>query len=180
VGCTLHPKTHKENDMTLGEMTSMGSRFAASGRALLLGSLVLGLAACGGEADDPMDEALGSAQSDLTSGAIGTPIQGQCTTTETINKVTLASGAVVIRSTCSETCKKSAVKMGIYNLYTVLPGGGASAMVSNLGAGPTRAAQVDVPYVPGTYSVACVSEWQEKVGSTTYFDQGLPYTGGQF
>jgi hypothetical protein len=177
----LRAGTDEENDMMLGEKTSMGSGFAGSIKALLLmGSLVAGLTSCAGEtSSEPGDEEVGTNQSALTSGPIGTPIQGQCTTTATINLVTLASGNV-IRSTCSETCKKNAVKMGVYNLYTVLPGGGASAMVNNLGSGPTRSAQVDVPYVPGVYSVACVTQWQEKVGSTTYFDQGIPYTGGQF
>lgn len=138
------------------------------------------LAACGGDMGNASEDPVAELESHLTSGPISTPIQGQCTTTETIDKVTLSTGAVVIRSTCTETCNKSAVSMGIYNLYTVLPGGGASQMVSNVGTGPTRSAQVDVPYVPGTYTVACVSQWKEKQGSTTYFDQGLPYTGGQF
>lgn len=165
--------------MNISGMKTVGVRFTKSGHALLAAGLMLGLAACGGAAENPSGDAVAQAESRLTSGPISSPIQGECTTTETINRVTLPTGDV-IRSTCSVTCKKNAVNMGIYNLYTVLPGGGASQMVSNLGTGPTRSAQVDVPYVPGTYTVTCSAMWQEKVGSTHYFDQGLPYTGGAF
>ena len=161
-------------------MKSACSRFVKFGHAFLAGSLMLSLAACGGATGNASDDAVAEVESGLTSGPIGTPVQGDCTSTETIDKVTLSTGDVVIRSTCSVTCQKNAVNMGVYNLYTVLPNGGASQMVSNLGTGPTRSAQVDVPYVPGTYSVSCNTQWQEKAGNTTYFSQGFPYTGGQF
>lgn len=165
--------------MKSGDMKAVSSRFVKLGHACLAGSLLLSLAACGGATANASDDAVAEVESGLTS-TIGGPVQGDCTSTETIDKVTLSTGDVVIRSTCSVTCNKSAVNMGVYNLYTVLPNGGASQMVSNLGTGPTRSAQVDVPYVPGTYSVTCSTQWQEKTGSTTYFNQGFPYTGGQF
>ncbi|HET9624241.1 MAG TPA: hypothetical protein VFP84_22865 [Kofleriaceae bacterium] len=112
------------------------------------------------------------------SAAILSPVQGDCTSTQTLNRITVG-GSDVIRGECSVTCNKNAFQMGVWNVGVVKPDG-SEPMASNLGAGPTRTQHVDVPYVAGFYSVACTTMWQEKSGSTSFFDQGFPFVGGNF
>lgn len=143
--------------------------------ATVVSFVFVGLAAgCASPAEDPD---LSVAESALSSYA-NSPVQGNCTTTQTLNRVT-GGGIDVIRGECTVTCSKSAFQMGVWNVGVVKPDG-SEPMADNLGAGPTRAQHVDVPYVAGFYSVACSGMWQEKSGSTHFFDQGLPFVGGNF
>lgn len=144
---------------------------------VVIGTFAVSISGCGvTHAEDPAE--LGTAESALSTTSL-TPFQGECTTTKSIDRVTLSAGSDVIRGACSVTCKKSAIRMGIWNVAVVKPDGSAPS-ASNVGSGPTRAAQVDVPYVPGTYSVSCTTIWQEKSGSTSFFGSGGTFVGGPF
>jgi hypothetical protein len=154
-------------------MKSFGTVFSL----VVVGILAASASSCGvTNADDPAE--LGMAESALSTTVL-TPFQGECTTTKSLDRVTLSPGNDVIRGACSLTCKKSAFRMGIWNVAVVKPDG-SSPSADNLGSGPTRAAQVDVPYVPGSYSVSCTTLWQEKSGSTSFFGSGGTFIGGPF
>jgi hypothetical protein len=133
------------------------------------------IASC--EVSNPEDPTLGVTESAL-SASISSPIQGQCTSTQTLNRITVA-GSDVIRGECSVTCNQNAFQMGVWNVGVVKPDG-SEPMANNLGSGPTRTQHVDVPYVAGFYSVVCVTMWQDKSGSTSFFDLGFPFVGGNF
>ena len=144
---------------------------------VVAGTFAASASGCG--VTNPEDPAeLGTAESALSTTVL-TPFQGECTTTKSLDRVTLSAGTDVIRGACSLTCKKSAFRMGIWNVAVVKPDGSAPS-AANLGAGPTRAAQVDVPYVPGSYSVSCTTLWQEKSDSTNFFGSGGTFVGGVF
>jgi hypothetical protein len=151
--------------------------FSTAVSLVIVGTFAASAPGCGvTSADDPAE--LGTAESALSTTVL-TPFQGECTTTKSLDRVTLSGGTDVIRGACSVTCKKSAFRMGIWNVAVVKPGGSAPS-AENLGSGPTRAAQVDVPYVPGSYSVSCTTVWQEKSGSTSFFGSGGTFVGGPF
>lgn len=154
-------------------MKSFGTIFSL----VITGTFAAITSGCGvTNTDDPAE--LGTAESALSTTVL-TPFQGECTTTKSLDRVTLSPGTDVIRGACSVTCKKSAFRMGIWNVLVVKPdGSGPSA--NNIGSGPTRAAQVDVPYVPGNYSVTCTTLWQEKSNSTNFFGSGGTFVGGPF
>lgn len=156
-------------------MKSLGS----SSSLVIAITLAAGAASCvGPDAGDPAE--LGTAESALSTTVL-TPFQGECTTVKSLDLVALPAGNV-IRGACRLTCKKPAYNMGIWNVSVVKPDGSAPS-ASNTGSAPsngTRAAQVDVPYAPGTYSVGCTTVWQEKQGSTSFFGSGGTYVGGPF
>lgn len=142
---------------------------------VVAGIIAVSAASCGvRSADEPE---LGVAESAL-SATVTQPVQGDCTTTKSLNRMTV-SGNDVIRGECTITCNKHAFQMGIWNVGVVKPDG-SEPMADNLGSGPTRAAHVDVPYAPGFYSVTCTSMWQEKSGSTHFFSSGGPFVGDNF
>lgn len=138
--------------------------------------VVAGLIAtgCTSSAEEPDLSVVESALSSM----VASPVQGECTTSQSLNRITV-NGSDVIRGVCSVTCKKTAFQMGVWNVGVVKPDG-SEPMASNLGTGPTRTQNVDVPYVAGFYSVVCSGMWQKSSGSTHFFDQGLPFVGGNF
>jgi hypothetical protein len=154
----------------LSDIKFMGSRFAKPGHAFVAGSLMLGLAACGGAATDDSAETVGEVESNLTQSQ-AQPFEGECTSTQTLDKVTLSTGDV-IRATCSIVCKKAAYSMGVWSNYIIRPDGSATPSASNYGTGVSgvaRSTTVDVPYVPGGYQVSCKPFYQEKSSSYKTF-----------
>lgn len=142
-------------------------------KALMISLLALGaLNGCVSE-----DDALGVAESDLST-VVTAPVQGDCTTTKALDRVTTAT-ADVLRASCSITCRKNAARMGIWTVALNKPDGSA-VFADNLGSGPTRAAHADLPYAPGFYSVSCSSMWQDKPNSTPFFSSGGAFVGGNF
>jgi hypothetical protein len=138
-----------------------------------MGSLIaMALAGCA-----VTDEMTARDESDLSTTVL-TPIQGECTTTKSIDRVT-AAGSDVMRASCTVTCKKRAVSMGIWNVSLNKPDGSA-VFADNLGPSATRTAHADAPYAPGFYSVSCASMWQEKADSTHFFGSGGTFVGGTF
>jgi hypothetical protein len=142
-------------------------------RLLVGAALMFTVAACGGAPEEEVAaDTLGESEANLSSTVFG-PLSGECTSTQTLNKTVNSAGNPVIRGTCSVVCKKYSSSMGVWNLVLQF-GSTTSPQVSNIGAGTSRSAHVNLPYVPGTYAVSCTPKW----GSD--FRVSFPYTSAKF
>ncbi len=86
--------------------------------SLFVSMITMTAMGCG--VDEP--ETLGASESAL-SDSTSTPIQGECTTTKSLDRITIAPGNDVIRAGCTITCKKQAFEMGVWNVGLVKPTG---------------------------------------------------------
>src|SRR4051812_41013030 len=99
---------------------------------LFTAGLVSILVGCGGPLEN--EPGLEEVESNLTM-TKAAPSVGSCSSTQTLDRVTNASGQDVIRATCSIVCQKSAYSMGVWSSYIIKPGGAASDSASNYGPG---------------------------------------------